>query len=195
MLEFPKNLAPGVRANEKPTMANRGPKETKKEKWLKQVLAYIKKHKRLPPQTADLGRAVIGYRYLDLDFKRKTNAALKKAGGRLQTEAAVETRKAILAYIKKHKMLPPIRHPLCLPCTRFRYHNSKFRRASNAALKKAGGMTKVEAAQKKRKLILAYMKIYNKLPPRDSTLGTAAAKYRATDPKFKKKMDKYRKKK
>jgi len=176
-------------------MAKRGPKGTKREKWLKEALAYIKKQKRLPPQTTALGRAVAGYRHRDLDFKRKTDAALKQAGGKLQTEAAVEKRKAILAYIKKHKRLPPPRHSLGQACARFRFRDSKFKKATDAALKKAGGIIQQEAAQKKRKQILAYVKKHRKLPSRRTPLGSAAASYRAYDPKYKKEVDKYLKKK
>ena len=176
-------------------MAKRGPKPTKRKKWLKEVLTYIKKHKRIPPQTTALGRAVAGYRHRDLDFKRKTDGALKRAGGRLQVETAKDKRKAILAYIKKNKRLPSQRHPLGMPCSRFRYHDPKFKKATDAALKKAGGITQFEAAQKKRKQILAYVKKHHKLPSQKSSLGAAAANYRAYDPKYKKEVDKYLKKK
>jgi len=176
-------------------MAKRGPKGTKKKKWLKETLAYIKKHKRLPPQTNQPGAACAGLRHKDPDFKRKTDAALKQVGGKLQREAAVEKRKAILAYIKKSKRLPPSSHPLGLTCGRFRFHDSKFRKASDVALKKAGGVTQFEAAQKKRKLILAYVKKHKKLPSQRTPLGWVAANYRVTDPEFKKEVEKYRKKK
>ena len=175
-------------------MAKRGPKRTQKEKWLKEALTYIKKNKRLPPQTAALGRAVGTYRHLDLDFKRKTDDALKRSGGRLENEAAKEKRKAILAYIKKNKRLPSQSHPLGMPCSRFRFHDSKFKKTTDAALKKAGGITQLEAAQKKRKQILIYVKKHKKLPPRKTSLGASAANYRAYDPKFKKETDKYLKK-
>ena len=176
-------------------MAKRGPRPKMKEKWLKDTLAYIKKQKRLPPQTTRLGTACTGLRQRDLDFKRKTDAALKRVGGKLQTEAAKEKRKAILAYIKKHRKLPPTRHPLGLACARFRFHDSKFKKATDGALKKVGGITQQEAAKKKRKQILAYVKKHKKLPSRRTPLGPAAASYRAYDPKFKKEMDKYLKKK
>ena len=175
-------------------MAKRGPKGTKKEKRLKEVLAYIKKHKRLPPQTTQLGTACAGLRHRDPDFKRKTDAALKRAGGKLQTEAAKEKRKAILAYIKTHKRFPPPRHPLGAACARFRFHDSKFKKATDAALKKVGGTTQQEAAKKKRQQILAYVKKHKKLPRQQTPLGSAAANYRATDPKFKKEVDKHLKK-
>ena len=176
-------------------MAKRGPKPTKRKKWLKEVLTYIKKHKRIPPQTTALGRAVAAYRHRDLDFKRKTDAALKRTGRKLQTEVAKDKRKAILAYIKKHKRLPPPRHSLGQACARFRFHDSEFKKMTNAALKKAGGMTMQEAAQKKRIQILAYVKKHKKLPPKKDALGTPAANYRASDPKFKKEVDKFLKSK
>jgi len=99
------------------------------------------------------------------------------------------------AYIKKNKKLPPFSHPLGRTCGRFRYHDSKFKKATDVALKKAGGLTQQETAQKKRKLISAYVKKHKKLPSQRTLLGQAAANYRATDPKFKKEMDKYLKKK
>jgi len=184
-----------ARLCEETAMAKRGPKGTKKEKWLKEALAYIKKHKRLPPQTAALGRAVAGLRHRDPDFKKKTDAALKRAGGRLQVEAAKDKRKAILAYIQKNQKFPPFSHPLGRTCGRFRFHNAKFKKATDAALKKAGGVTQFEAAQKKRKLILAYVKKHKKLPSQRTPLGWVAANYRVTDPEFKKEVDKYLKKK
>jgi len=170
-------------------MAKRGPKPTMKEKWTKQALAYIKKHKRLPPQTAALGRAVAGYRHRDPAFKRETDAALKRAGGKLQTDVAKEKRKAILSFINKNKRFPPTRHPLGLCCARFRFHDTKFKKASDAALKKAGVMTPQEAVRKKRKQILAYMKKHKKLPPQHTPLGYTAASYRIHDPEFKKETD------
>lgn len=177
------------------TIDMRDPKGTIKTRWLKEALAYIKKYKRLPPQTIAIGRAMAGYRHRDPDFKRKTDAALKRVGAKLQTEAAVEKRKAILDYIKKHKRLPPPRHPLGPACARFRYHDAKFKKASDAALKKVGGMTMQDAAKKKRKEILAYVKKNKKLPSQRTPLGTAAANYRALDPQFKNEMSKYLKKK
>jgi len=176
-------------------MAKPGRKETKKENWLKDALTYIKKHKRLPPQTTPLGRAVAGLRHRDPDVKRKTDVTLKRAGGRLQVEAAKDKRKAILAYIKKNRKLPPTRHPFGMPCSRFRYHDPKFKKATDAALKKAGGITQLEAAQRKRKQILAYVKKHKKLPSQKTPLGWAATNYRVTDPEFKKEVDKYLKKK
>ena len=75
------------------------------------------------------------------------------------------------------------------------FHDSKFKKASDAALKKAGGVIQQEAAQKKRKQILAYVKKHKKLPSQKTSLGAAAANYRAYDPKYKKEVDKYLKKK
>ena len=175
-------------------MAKRGPKGTKKEKWLKEVLAYIKKRKRLPAQTTQLGTACAGLRHRDPDFKRKTDTVLRRAGGKLQIEVAKDRRKAILAYIKKNKKLPPPRHPLGGACARFRFHIAKFKKETDAALKKAGGTTQREAAKKKRQQILAYVKKNKKLPQQHTPLGSATANYRATDPKFKREVDKHLKK-
>lgn len=173
-------------------MAKNGTRGVKKEKRLKDSLAYIKKHKRLPPQTIQLGTACAGLRHRDPDFKKKTDVALKRSGGSLQVDAAAKKRKEILAYIKKHKRFPSPRDPLGAACCRFRFHRPEFLKESNALLKKVGGMTQREAATKKRKEIKAYIKKHKRLPSQRTVLGSACANYRATDPEFKKEVDSLR---
>ncbi len=182
-------------ARKKTKGAKRGPKSNLKDQRLKEVIAYIKKRKRLPPQTSKLGTACAGYRHRDRDFKKKTDAALKSSGGILQREAAITKRKEIIAYIRRSKRLPSPRDPLGAACCRFRFHDSKFKRDTDAALRKSGGVLQRDAAIKKRKEIIAYVKKTKKLPSQRTSLGSACANYRATDPKFKKEVAKYLKKK
>jgi len=165
-------------------------KRDSKEQKQKKIRDYIRKHKKLPSQTTALGVACAGLRHRAPSFKKETDTILRQVGGVLQRDAAAKKRQEILAYIKKAKRLPSPNTPLGAACCRFRFHDPKFKQTSNAALKKAGGMLQREAAQKKRKTIITYIKKHHRLPPQRTELGWACANYRALDPKFKREVTK-----
>jgi len=158
------------------------PNETKKA----EILRYIKAHKKLPPLGSQLKNSLRRFRKSDSKF----NLSVGKLLTNTKAEIIQEKKKMIINYIKKNKAHPSRNHSLRSPNLHYRANDPKFKKETDAVLKKAGYLKPKERALKRREEILAYIKKNRHLPKKGHPLHMIYRYARKSDAKFKREVDK-----